>query len=55
MPDSITIERFPMRRSSAVWIVREDGAWLVLAGENGWLHGSHGEADSRRAMAGAKS
>ena len=45
MPDSITVERFPMRRSRAIWITREGPAWFVLAGENGWLHGSRGEAD----------
>jgi hypothetical protein len=25
--------------ASAIVIVREDCAWLVLAGEHGWLHG----------------
>jgi hypothetical protein len=45
MPDSITVERFPMRRSRAIWITREGHAWLVLAGEHGWLRGSRQEAD----------
>lgn len=45
MPDSNTVERFPMRRSRAVWITRDGGAWLVLAGEYGWLFGSRVEAD----------
>lgn len=36
------IERFPMRRAACVWLVREtDGAWLVLARDHGWLHGSY--------------
>jgi hypothetical protein len=39
------VVRFPMRRSLAVWITRDGPAWLVLAGEHGWLHGSRQEAD----------
>jgi hypothetical protein len=36
------IERFPMRRAACVWLLREtDGAWLVLARNHGWLHGSY--------------
>jgi hypothetical protein len=34
------IVRFPARRSAAIWLLREGGAWLALAGEHGWLHGS---------------
>ena len=34
------IINFPPRRSACVWMLRDDGCWLVLAGENGWLHGS---------------
>lgn len=36
--------RFPPRRSAAVWILRDAEAWLVLAGVNGWAHGSRDEA-----------
>jgi hypothetical protein len=39
------VARFPMRRSLAVWITRDGSAWLVLAGEQGWLFGSRQEAD----------
>jgi hypothetical protein len=36
------IEHFPMRRVACVWLLREtSGAWLVLAREHGWLHGSY--------------
>jgi hypothetical protein len=35
------IIRFPLRRTAAVWITQEDGAWLVLAGSHGWLHGDY--------------
>jgi hypothetical protein len=52
MPDSITVERFPMRRSHAVWITREGSGWLVLAHENGWLLGSRQEADRDAAWLG---
>jgi hypothetical protein len=31
--------RFPARRSSCVWLFPEDGAWTVLVGSHGWLHG----------------
>ena len=31
---------FPPRRSACVWMLRDDGCWLVLAGEAGWLHDS---------------
>ena len=36
---SNAIERFPMRRAACVRLLREGGAWLVLALEHGWLHG----------------
>jgi hypothetical protein len=40
-----TIIRFPDRRTDCVRILREDnGAWLVLAREHGWLHGDHDSA-----------
>jgi hypothetical protein len=39
------VARFPMRLSSAVWITRENSAWLVIAREHGWLFGSRREAD----------
>jgi len=32
------IVHFPAR---CVWILREDAAWLVLAGDRGWLHGDY--------------
>jgi hypothetical protein len=41
-PDTI---RFPMRVSRAVWVLADGPAWLVLAGDHGWLHGSRSEAD----------
>jgi hypothetical protein len=31
--------RFPARRYAAVWILEQDGGWLVLARNHGWLHG----------------
>jgi hypothetical protein len=36
--------RFPPRCSHAIWITREDTAWIVLAGAHGWLHGSRSDA-----------
>jgi hypothetical protein len=39
-----TIIRFPPRHTAAVWVMEEDGAWLVLAGSHGWLHGDYPEA-----------
>jgi len=33
--------RFPARATSCVWLLREDAAWLVLAGSHGWLHGDY--------------
>jgi hypothetical protein len=36
--------RFPSRRASCVWIMREDSAWLVLANDHGWLFGSFSAA-----------
>jgi hypothetical protein len=38
------ISHFPMRRSLAVWLVRDGPAWLVVAGNHGWLFGSREEA-----------
>jgi hypothetical protein len=36
------IERFPMRRTACVWLLREtNSTWLVCAREHGWLHGSY--------------
>jgi hypothetical protein len=50
------IIRFPPRRRTVGFIVPDDddGAWLVLAGSHGWLHGSLGEAiaDARAIAAG---
>jgi hypothetical protein len=34
----------PPRRVAAVWILRLHGAWLVLWGEDGWLHGNYDDA-----------
>ena len=36
--------RFQPRRSSAVWVLREGAAWLVVANDHGWLHGSRASA-----------
>ena len=36
--------RFPARHAAAIWLFREGAAWLVLAGESGWLHGSSDNA-----------
>lgn len=38
------IVRFPARASAAIWIMREQEAWLVLARSHGWLHGSREHA-----------
>jgi hypothetical protein len=39
------IERFPMRHSAVVWLLREaSGAWLVLARDAGWIHGDYRSA-----------
>ena len=36
--------RFP-RRSAAVWLLpAREGGWVVMAGGNGWLHGSRSDA-----------
>jgi hypothetical protein len=37
---SSIVLRFPARRSACIWMLRDGPGWLVLAGENGWLHGS---------------
>jgi hypothetical protein len=36
--------RFPNRRAASVWLTREGPAWLVLAGDHGWVHGDHAAA-----------
>jgi hypothetical protein len=41
---SASIIRFPARLSAAVWVLREGHAWLVTAGEHGWLHGDRRSA-----------
>jgi hypothetical protein len=38
------VVRFPPRSSAAIWVVREDQAWLVIAGAHGWLAGSREQA-----------
>jgi hypothetical protein len=45
MENDAAISRLPMRRSPAIWILRDGPAWLVLAREHGWLFGSRQEAD----------
>jgi hypothetical protein len=40
----MSVVRFPPRRSAAVWILNDEGAWLVVVGSNGWLHGDHAAA-----------
>jgi hypothetical protein len=39
------IARFPMRRSTAVWVIPEGDGWLVIAHSHGWAFGSRDEAD----------
>jgi hypothetical protein len=41
-----TVIRYPLRRSFAIWLLREAGAWLVVSGDHGWLFGSRREAIS---------
>ncbi len=41
-PGAIT--RFPARKSFAIWIASDEGAWLVLARGHGWLHGDKAAA-----------
>jgi hypothetical protein len=36
--------RFPPRRSAAVWILRAEGAWMVIVRSHGWMHGNYGDA-----------
>jgi hypothetical protein len=38
------VVRFPLRFFHAIWITREDTAWLVLARAHGWPFGSLAEA-----------
>ena len=45
-----TVIRFPLRRASCVWVLREAPAWLVVFGEHGWLFPSR-----QAAMAEARS
>jgi hypothetical protein len=39
-----SVVRFPPRRSRAVWLIREDAVWFVLAREHGWLFGCRHQA-----------
>jgi hypothetical protein len=42
---SADVVRFPMRHAVCVWLLREtSGAWLVIAHDAGWLHGSYAAA-----------
>jgi hypothetical protein len=38
------VVRFPARQSHAIWITREDAAWVVLAYEHGWAFGCRQQA-----------
>ncbi len=38
------IIRFPARRAMCVWLLEDDGGWLVLAHGHGWLHGCFQDA-----------
>jgi hypothetical protein len=38
------LARFPSRKSFAIWVASDEGAWLVLAGEHGWCHGDQSAA-----------
>ena len=40
----MSVVRFPPRRSAAVWILPDEGGWLVMARGHGWLHGNCTEA-----------
>jgi hypothetical protein len=40
------IINFPERGPFAVRISREDSAWIVVARDHGWLHGSRHEAQA---------
>jgi hypothetical protein len=43
----MSVTRFPVHRSAAVWLIREPlGGFYVIAGQFGWLFGSHREAPS---------
>ena len=35
---------FPARQSHAIWVTREDTAWLVCARGHGWLFGCRAQA-----------
>jgi hypothetical protein len=50
--DETAVVRFPMRRSPAVWVMREGEAWIVVAGAHGWAHGSRQAADHDAAWLG---
>jgi hypothetical protein len=49
------IIKFPERGPFAVRIEREDSAWIVVARDHGWLHGSRHEAlaDAERIAGGS--
>jgi hypothetical protein len=48
-----TVERFPMRHASVIWILRECSGWLVLVRNHGWLHSNLWDAiaDAQRMSA----
>jgi hypothetical protein len=41
---AMRIVRFPPLRSAVIWVLQDEGAWLVLVGSNGWLHGDQNSA-----------
>ena len=36
--------RFPMRRSTAIWVSSSVDGWLVRALDHGWIHGTFADA-----------
>ena len=44
MSIAANVERFPMRHSAVVWLLRHTGEWMVIAREHGWAHGDYAAA-----------
>jgi hypothetical protein len=44
MTSACQLIRFPARRSRCIWIFPEDGTWIVLHGNHGWLFADFGAA-----------
>jgi len=38
------ILEFPSRRAACIWLLPEGGAWLVVAKQHAWSHGSFPDA-----------